>query len=88
MSQINTPEELFIELNKLTRDNSVKQFIVPRKGKFTLVYLEEAKTIGEEMEVDKELKEMIHESRKDYKEGRYKTTNEFIDSINEEVFFK
>ncbi len=47
-----------------------------------MVYEENEKTIQEEVEEDTELKEMIQESRKEYKEGKYKTTGEIIDKIS------
>lgn len=43
---------------------------------------------AEELDEDDELKKMIHESRRDYKEGRYVTMSEFIKSTYEEDFFK
>lgn len=52
------------------------------------LYQEHEKTIQEEVEEDEELKQIIHESRKDYREGRYVTTSEFIESVYNKDFFK
>lgn len=76
VKNINSADELFIELEKLNKDNSVLQFSVPGKGKFTLVMQEsDFTTIQEDVDADDGFKKMIHESRNDYKEGRYKTTS-------------
>lgn len=53
-----------------------------------MVYEEREKTIQEEVDEDEELGKMIHESRKEYKEGRYVTMSEIIESNYEEDFFK
>ncbi|MFD1361117.1 hypothetical protein [Lentibacillus salinarum] len=51
-----------------------------------MVYEENEKTIQEEVEEDTELKEMIQESRKEYREGKYKTTREIIDKMYKKDF--
>lgn len=88
MKSIRSAEELYEEMDKLDRDNSVTQFSIPGKGKYTMVYEDHEKTIQEEVDEDEELKKMIHESRREYKEGRYVTMSEFIKSTYEEDFFK
>lgn len=88
MKHVYSAEELYAELDKLNKDNSVARFSIPGKGKFTLVYEEQEKTIQEEVDSDDELKKMIHESRKEYKEGRYITMSEFIKSTSDEDFLK
>lgn len=88
MKNIHSPEELYEELDKLNKENTVTQFSVPGKGNFTLVYEKDEKTIQEEVEQDKELKKMIHESRKEYLEGRYKTTSEIIEIMYKKDSFK
>ena len=84
MKSIHSAEELYNEMAKLDNDNSITQFSipVPGKGDFTLIYDDghQEKTIQEEVTEDEELKKMIHESRKDYKAGRYITIDEFIQS--------
>ncbi|GGB44770.1 hypothetical protein GCM10011409_22970 [Lentibacillus populi] len=84
MKNINTPEELYEELDKLSKEHSVSHFYVPGKGTFTLAYEEREKTVQEEMEEDDELREMINESRKEYREGKYRTTDEIIESLYKE----
>ncbi|WP_269411158.1 hypothetical protein [Lentibacillus daqui] len=88
LKHINTPEELYEELDKLNKEHTVSQFYVPGKGTFTLACEEREKTIKEEMEEDEELREMINESRREYREGKYVTTEELIRSIDEKDFFK
>lgn len=85
MKNINSPEELYEELDKMSQKNAISKFYVPGKGNFTLVYEEKGeKTIQEEVDSDEELKEMIHESQREYKEGRYRTTSEIVESIYKE----
>ena len=82
MKNINSPEELYKEFDKMNEDNTVTKFCVPGRGNFTLVYEEKReKTIQKEVDSDVELQKMFHESRKEYKEGRYRTTSEIVDSI-------
>ncbi|SFD43929.1 hypothetical protein SAMN05216238_101343 [Lentibacillus persicus] len=88
MKHINSPEELYAELEKLNKSNSASTFSVPGKGKFTLVYEDNEKTIQQEVEEDPELREMILESRKNYKKGEYKTTDELIDSLYDRKYKK
>lgn len=45
-------------MDKLGKDNSITRFSIPGKGRFTLVYEENEKTIQEEVEEDEELKQM------------------------------
>lgn len=79
---INTADELFYELDKLNKDNSVLQFTVLGKGKFTLVFQGfNSTTIQEDVNTGDESNKMIHESRKDYKDGRDKTISEMIESL-------
>jgi len=46
-----------------------------------LVYEDNEKMIQEEADEDSKLREMILESKMDYKEGKFKTTDELIHSI-------
>lgn len=86
MKNINSSVELYEELNKMNVDNAVSKFNVPGKGNFTLVYEEKKgeKTIQEEVESDAELKGMLHESQREYSEGRYRATREIVESIYNE----
>ena len=86
MKNLHSADELFSELNKMNKDNSVSQFLIPVKGKFTLVYQEVEKTIDEEIESDQELKNLIHESLAAYERGEYQTTSELLESLSKEKF--
>ncbi|MEC5425877.1 hypothetical protein QGM71_20695 [Virgibacillus sp. C22-A2] len=44
MKKLNTPDEIVVEVNKMNKENSVLQFLLPERGKFTLVFQEEDKT--------------------------------------------
>ncbi|RKQ34331.1 hypothetical protein [Oceanobacillus halophilus] len=88
MKNINSPEELYKELETLNKENKISRFSVPGKGRFTLVYEEREKTIKEEVDEDEELKRMIQESRREYKEGKYKSTSEIIKSMFNEDYLK
>lgn len=86
MKNIHSADELFSEINKLNKDNSISQFLIPGKGKYTLVYQEADNTIEEEIETDEELKNMIHESLAAYERGEYQTTTELLKSLSKEKF--
>ncbi len=85
MKNIKSPDELFSELNAMNEKNSVSQFVVPGKGKFTLVY-QECTEVQEEIESDEELKKMIHESLEAYEKGDYQTTSELLRTLSKEDF--
>lgn len=87
MDHIHSTEVLMEKLNKMDKQHSVCQFFVPGKGKFTVVLQEEdVRTIEEEARDNPELGEMIQESEKDYKAGRYYTTAEVLDSLSPKDF--
>ena len=86
MKNIHSADELFSVLNKMNKDNSVSQFLIPGKGKFTLVYQEVENPIDEEIESDQELKNLIHESLAAYERGEYQTTSELLESLSKEKF--
>jgi hypothetical protein len=79
---INSPQELFNELKGMNENNSVTQFQVPGKGRFTIVYQEGA-SVQEEIDADEERKDMISESMEAYKKGDYQSTFELLKSLSE-----
>jgi hypothetical protein len=87
VEKLRSTEELMECISSMNRDNSVCQFYIPRKGKFTLVLQEEDQTsINTEAEVNPELKRMIHESREQYKQGLGMSTSELIKSFSPKDF--
>lgn len=84
MKDINSPEELYQELTNISTDNSVSQFTIPGKGKFTLVYQESDENIAKEIESDEDLKKLIHENLAAYEKGDYQTTSELLKSLSKE----
>ncbi|MGY0694337.1 hypothetical protein ACW2QC_16405 [Virgibacillus sp. FSP13] len=88
MKNIKTANELFSELNKMDRENSILQFLVPEKGKFTLVYQNDDSSLQDEIENDGDLKKMIHESLEAYERGDAQTTSDLLKSLSKEDFQK
>lgn len=87
MGFIETSEELMKHIAKMDRDNSVFQFSIPGKGKFTLVLQEEAEeSIKSEAEKNPQLKQMIRESQNEYEEGKGMTTKDLLKSMSIEDF--
>ncbi|WP_100009797.1 hypothetical protein [Lentibacillus sediminis] len=87
MSSINSSDELMERISNMDRDNSVLQFSIPGKGKFTLVLQEETETtIAEGVENNSELKQMIKESQQQYKEGKGMTTSGLLESFSAKDF--
>lgn len=89
MQKINSSDELLKQINQMNKENSVTQFIIPGKGKFTIVLQEEIdSSIQSEVDNDPELKKMIHDSRAAYKEGKAMSTSEFIKTLSPGDFSK
>ncbi|UJL46902.1 hypothetical protein KFZ58_02850 [Virgibacillus sp. NKC19-16] len=86
MKNINSPEELYEEMDKLDKRDSVTQFSVQGKGNFTLVYQGKDTTVEEEIESDEELKKMVHESLAAYERGDYQTTSGLLKSLSKKEF--
>ncbi|WP_218240449.1 hypothetical protein, partial [Pseudomonas sp. 2822-17] len=63
-------------------ENSVFQFSIPGKGKFTLVLQEDEQSIQGEVEKNPELKRMLKESMEQYENGRGMTTTELLKSLS------
>ncbi|WP_336296612.1 hypothetical protein [Bacillus pinisoli] len=69
-------------ISKMNSDNSVFQFSIPGKGRFTLVLQEEdEKSIHMEADENPELKRMLKESQEQYENGRGMSTKELLKSI-------
>ncbi|WP_010530120.1 hypothetical protein [Lentibacillus jeotgali] len=88
MGFIQSSEELMKRIENMDRDNSVFQFSIPGKGKFTLVLQEEEEnSIKADVEKNPHLKQMIEESQNEYKEGRGMSTSELFKSLGRNYGF-
>lgn len=83
MEKVNSPEELMESIANMSRDNSVYQFQIPGKGTFTLVLQEEEeRSIQAEVEANSELRALIEQSRKEFKQGKAMSTSEILKSFS------
>ncbi|WP_331000866.1 hypothetical protein [Radiobacillus kanasensis] len=87
LAKIQSSEELMKYISNMDSDNSVVQFTIPGKGKFTLVLQEEdEQTIKFEAENNPELKRMLKESQEQYEEGLGMSTKELLKSLSNKDF--
>ncbi len=87
MGKIQSSEELMKYISNMNSDNSVFQFSIPGKGKFTLVLQEEdEKTIQFEADENPELKRMLKESQEQYNNGHGMSTSELLNSLSKKDF--
>ncbi|WP_066172596.1 hypothetical protein [Bacillus marinisedimentorum] len=87
MGKIHSSEELMKHISNMNSENSVFQFSIPGKGKFTLVLQEEdEQSIHIETEENPELKRMLKESMEQYKNGQSMTTSELLNSLSKKDF--
>ena len=87
MGKIQSSEELMKYISNMNKDNSVFQFSIPGKGKFTLVLQEEdEQSIKAEADESPELKRMLNESMEQYESGSRITTTELLKSLSKKDF--
>jgi len=87
MGKIQSSEELMKYISNMNKDNSVFQFSIPGKGKFTLVLQEEdEQSIKAEADGSPELKRMLNESMEQYESGSRITTTELLKSLSKKDF--
>ncbi|MDE5415164.1 MAG: hypothetical protein LPK26_20315 [Bacillaceae bacterium] len=87
MGKILSSEELMKYISNMNSENSILQFSIPGKGKFTLVLQEEDKqSIKTEAEKNPELKRMLKESMEQYENGHGITTTELLRSLSKKDF--
>ncbi len=87
MGRIHSSEELMNHISNMNSENSVFQFSIPGKGKFTLVLQEEdEKSIKVEAEEYAELMRLLNESMEQYENGRGMTTAELLKSLSKKDF--
>lgn len=87
MGNVQSAEELMKYISVMDRDNSVVQFSIPGKGKFTLILQEEdERTIKADACANPELEKMIKESQRQYKQGKGMSTTELLQSLSPKDF--
>lgn len=88
MGKIQSSEELMKYISNMNSNNSVFQFSIPGKGKFTLVLEEEddEKSIQLETEENPELLRMLKESQEQYGNGQGMTTSKLLNSLSKKDF--
>ncbi|WP_394238221.1 hypothetical protein [Niallia oryzisoli] len=87
MGKIQSSEELMKYISNMNKDNSVFQFSIPGKGKFTLVLQEEdEQSVKAEADESPELKRMLKESMEQYESGSGITTTELLKSLSKKDF--
>lgn len=87
MGKVHSLEELMNHIANMDRENSVCQFFIPGKGRFTLVLQEEdEQSIKADAEENPQLGRMIKESQAQYKEGLGMSTSELLKSISPKDF--
>ncbi|ODG91423.1 MULTISPECIES: hypothetical protein [Bacillaceae] len=86
MEKAQFSEELMRYISNMNRENSVVQFSVPGKGRFTLVLQEEENSIKADIEANPEIEIMIRKSQEEYKKGLGVSTSEFLKSISPKDF--
>lgn len=87
MGKIKSSEELMKQIENMNSDNSVFQFSIPGKGKFTLVLQEEdEKSIQFEADENPELRRMLKESQEQYDNGLGISTSELLNSLSKKDF--
>lgn len=74
-------------INTMDSENSVIQFAIPGKGKFTLVLQEEDNnTIEADVKKNQQLEIMFNESIEQYSLGLGMTTSDLLKSLSEKDF--
>jgi hypothetical protein len=82
MSKVLSSEELMKYINNMDRENSVVQFSIPGKGRFTLVLQEEDDhSIEADVKKHPQLEIMFKESAEQYKNGHGITTSDLLKSL-------
>jgi hypothetical protein len=87
MGKVHSSEEIMNYISNMNRENSIVQFSIPGKGKFTLVLQEEDdQSIKADAEANPELQRMIIESQEQYKKGLGMSTSDFLKSFSAKDF--
>lgn len=87
MERVQSAQELMEYISKMNRENSICQFSIPGKGRFTLVLQEEdEQSISEDVAANPALDEMIKESKQQYQQGLGYSTKELLESFTSRDF--
>jgi hypothetical protein len=87
VNKVLSSEELMKHIDDMDRENSVMQFSIPGKGRFTLVLQEEDDhSIEADVKKNPQLEIMFKESEVQYKEGLGITTSDLLKSLSEKDF--
>jgi len=89
MEKIQSGNELYEHIGKMSKNNSVTQIYIPGKGTFKIVLQEEdSLSILSEAESNSQLRQMIKDSRAAYTTGDRITTEQFLATISPADFAK
>ena len=89
MEKIQSGNELYEHLGKMSKKNSMTQVYIPGKGIFKILLQEEdPPSILSEAESDSQLRQMIKDSRAAYKNGDRITTEQFLATVSPTDFVK
>ena len=84
MNKVLSSEELMKYIDEMDRENSVMQFSIPGKGRFTLVLQEEdEQSIYADVNKNPQLEMMFKESEEQYRKGLGMTTLDLLKSLKD-----
>lgn len=87
MKYIESTEELMNRIANMDHDNTIFQFSILGKGRFTLVLQEEDEdSIKSDVEKIPQLKQMIDESKSEYKSDKGMSTSQILGSLSTKDF--
>jgi hypothetical protein len=87
MNKVMSSDELMKYINNMDSENSVIQFSIPGKGRFTLVLQEEDdQSIEADVKKNPQLEIMFKESAEQYKNGHGITTSDLLKSLSVKDF--
>jgi len=85
MEKAQFSEELMRYISNMNRENSVVQFSVPGKGRFTLT-LEEEQSIKTDIKANPKIEIMIRKSQEEYNKGLGVSSSGLLNSISPKDF--
>ncbi|QED46890.1 hypothetical protein [Cytobacillus dafuensis] len=87
MNKVLSLEELVKYIDDIDRENSVVQFSIPGKGRFTIVLQEEdEQSIYADVNKNPQLELMFKESEEQYRKGLGMTTSDLLKSLKDKDF--
>ncbi|WP_068675243.1 hypothetical protein [Oceanobacillus sp. Castelsardo] len=86
MGKVLSSKDLMKYIYDMDSENSVFQFSIPGKGRFTLVLQEEdVQSIKADVEKNPQLEEMFKASEEQYKKGFGITTSDLLKSFSKKI---